>query len=400
MSTTTREYMTISKDKNKVNNYEGIWRESNIIKKTDYDDNNEPLPWPEQNKSVWNKKIFIDKLQKIEEILIKTNKFISLPDKEVRNCVYGDVYEIDTKLFYLNNNYWTDGLLHYVTEHDIRPSNEFINMIISLNIHESARAKGKEILNIPAISLVKYGKQYLKVSRNQILIMDALMIHGSFTKKYRDNKDKRKYRYSEHTGLLDFDDKGLDKIIISGKTYRVDKHDDDIYLPENMVEAYDYEYFFHTHPATPKPGGRVDVGVLYEFPSTSDIFHFIEHYNNGTTQGSIVITSEGMYIIRKYIVDDKRINIKDTDKIFNQIDKYIQTIQNKAIKKYGKDFSLNTFYSEIAQDVYYINLLNKKLNQFQIHIEYKPREKDSKGRWIIGTIYLPVYAIEPKFTKK
>jgi hypothetical protein len=44
-------------------------------------------------------------------------------------------------------------------------------------------------------------------------------------------------------------------------------------------------------------------------------------------------------------------------------------------------------------------MVNKKLNEYDIHIEYKPREKDIKGRWILGTIYLPVYAIEPKIKK-
>jgi hypothetical protein len=390
--------MIILKKGNKILKYEGIWRNNFVIKKSDYDYKGKLIPWPKSSKSIWKRNIFIKKLVEIENILIKKGNFVQLHGKKVRNCIFGDIYEVDTKLFYIGNNYWTDGLLHYIKKHKIKPSNEFISMIMTTNIHGTKKTN-RQILNIPAVSLIKYDKKYLKISRNQLLIMDALMKHGSYTKKYIDNNDKDKFRYSEHTGLLDFNENKLDKIVISGKTNRVDEHDDDIFLPENMIEAYDYEYFFHTHPATPKPGGRADVGILYEFPSTSDIFHFIEHYNNGTTQGSIVITPEGLYIIRKYIVDDKKILLKKSNNMYKNIDKYTQNIQKKAINKYGTDFSIYKFYSEIAQDIQYINLLNKKLNEYDIHIEYKPREKDKKGRWIIDTIYLPVYAIEPKIKK-
>ena len=99
--------------------------------------------------------------------------------------------------------------------------------------------------------------------------------------------------------LLDFNNSGLEKIIISGNTSRVDANDDVIFLPKNMIDAFDYEYIFHTHPPTPKQGARANVGILYEFPSISDLFHFMDHYNEGKTQGSIVIAPEGMYIIRK-----------------------------------------------------------------------------------------------------
>lgn len=393
------EYMTVSRKGKIIFKYEGLWRQNYAIKKNDYDAIGQLIPWPKSSNSVWNNDIFMKKLYAIEELLIKKNNFVSLPGKQIRNCIFGDKYETDTKLFFVGNNYWTDGLYHYIKTHNIKPSNEFIDMIMSLDIHKQKRNSTKEILNIPAVSMIKHGKKYLKISRNQLMIMDALMKHGSNTKKYVDEENKNKFKYSEHTGLLDFDNGGLEKILISGKTTRVDDDDDDIYMPENMIEAYDYEYFFHTHPATPRPGGRAGVGILYEFPSTSDLFHFVEHYNNGTTQGSIIIASEGMYIIRKHIVDDKKIVIDDSDKFYDVINRQMQKIQNKAINKYKTNFSLHKFYSKIAQDTSYIKMLNNKLNQYNIHIEYKPREKDKKGRWIIGTVYLPIYVIEPKIKK-
>ena len=65
-----------------------------------------------------------------------------------------------------------------------------------------------------------------------------------------------------------------------------------------MIDAVDFEYMFHTHPATPYPGARINEGILYEFPSVSDLFHLIDHHNDGITQGSMIITPEGMYIIK------------------------------------------------------------------------------------------------------
>src|SRR3989304_6871158 len=148
-------------------------------------------------------------------------------------------------------------------------------------------------------------KLYLKWTTNQINVLDALMSAGGkkiYSGKLGDAK------YSEHFGLLDFNFKGLEKIILSTKM-RLDPSDDEIYMPKNIPDAYDYEYMFHTHPPTPKIGGRAKDGVLYEFPSISDLMHFVEHSNEGETQGSVVITPEGIYIIRKYIDNKKKIKL-------------------------------------------------------------------------------------------
>ena len=45
------------------------------------------------------------------------------------------------------------------------------------------------------------------------------------------------------------------------------------------MDASFYQYLFHTHPPTPKPGGRAGEGIVYEFPSIGDILHFIDHFN-------------------------------------------------------------------------------------------------------------------------
>ena len=135
----------------------------------------------------------------------------------------------------------------------------FIDMIFRhqidpriLRTHKSTKLKG--------IKIVKYNKTYLKLARNQIFILDALMKHGSY-KRYVDPDNKTIFRYSEHAGILDFDNQGLERVIISGNTSLIDIDDNDIYFPNNMLDMFDYEYMFHTHPPTDGLGGRAKDGI-------------------------------------------------------------------------------------------------------------------------------------------
>ena len=200
--------------------------------------------------------------------------------------------------------------------------------------------------------------------------------------------------------MLDFSGTKLDKIIVSGKTQRTDQDDHDIFLPLNMIEAYDYEYMFHTHPPTPYPGARAKEGIIYEFPSINDIFHFIEHRNNGNIQGSIVIAPEGVYIIRsRGIGIDDKIIINDEDKVFNELETKLFEIQDEAIEKYGRDIK-GIFYGKVAQDKSFIKKFNKYLKNYNIKILYKPRIKDKLNNWIIDNLNIVVNPIEPILIKK
>ena len=282
---------------------------------------------------------------------------------------------------------------HYISVHNIQPSEEFVDLIFRTRFDPLVLSRTPS-KRIKGVVIEKENKKYLKITRNQMFIIDALMKHGSY-KHYVDKFNKNIFRYSEHAGVIDFDSIGVEKIIVSGKTTRIDKGDEDIFQPRGMVDMYDYEYIFHTHPATPKPGGRVNLGILYEFPSISDLFHFMDHYNQGTTQGSLVIAPEGLYVIKK--VEDKlgKININEDD-FFNKAKRIYNTVQNDAIKKYGTKFSYNEFYTKIAPDKYYINRINNVINKFDMHIEYYYRVKDKMGRWVIDTVYLPIYVVEAK----
>jgi len=382
--------MNILKQGNKYYKYESFWRKSkndNMV-----DKNNNKFPWPKPSNTKWqNEDNFIPKLKDVQKSLLKTN-FIAYKPSEYTSCHICGKKNVNKGIFTLNNIRWENGLIHYIEVHNIRPSDIFIDIIFRYDFGKKfQKIKLKNNKFLKGTHVVRHNQKFLKIDRNQMLIMDALMKHGS-EKQYIDDR-KKVFRYSEHAGLLDFNKTILEKVIVYANTTRVDPHDDDIFLPGNLVDAFDYEYIFHTHPATPKPGGRADVGILYEFPSMGDIFHFIDHFNDGNTQGSIVITAEGIYIIRKKTKDLKKILVNE-DKLYKQMMKEFSDIQDEAIKKYGVNFSANTFYSKIAQDKQYINRLNKIANKYMIHIDFYPRIKDEKGNWIIDTVYVPVYPVE------
>lgn len=240
-------------------------------------------------------------------------------------------------------------------------------------------------------------KKYIKITRNQLFILDALLNDGGHEKKYHDRYNN--LRYSEHFGMLDFNTHGLEKIIISGETERMDEHDEEILLPSDVPDALDYEYIFHTHPPTPLPGSRINQGILYEFPSISDIYHFADLYNDGETQGSIVLAPEGIYIITARS-NVKRIKYPKLQKVEEDMLKELRKIQEKAISSFDKNFNLEYFYKKIAKKTKkYLNEYNNLINKYwgkQIKILFKGRNKDKKTKkWLIDSFYLPVKVIEP-----
>lgn len=387
--------MNINKINNKIYYYESVWRPKKNVKLLDK--NGKPFPYPKEGKPWTNKNIFLERLSNIEKILEKNKKFNKLSEK--KNCLLCNEKNISTKQYILNNIIWEDSLHHYIKKHNIKPSQKFIDFIFFSQIdNQLSRIKSKNknsnIINLKSKIIIKDKKdkiKYVKLNSNQILILDALMNHGGYIKRYLENsKNKYRYRFSEHAGILDFKGNFLEKIIVSGKTNRKDAGDDEIFLPQNLPENFEYEYLFHTHPPTPKPGGRVSDGILYEFPSIGDILHFIDHYNDGKTIGSIVITPEGLYNIRKLKLDKNKININE-NKLFKQYINLSDKVQNKAIKKYTENFNTYTFYTKISQDKSYLNIINNLLKKFKLYIDFFPRSKDKKGTWVINSVYLPIY---------
>jgi hypothetical protein len=363
--------------------FEGLW-------KSDINDTNNKLDWPEDRPSAWSgKDPFMNKLHNVEKYLKSKKKFYLY--KSHKKCLLCQKPVI-SGIFKLNKILWEDGYMHYIDKHNIKPSSKFLDVIYIFTPKKQVK-----LMRVDGVLYEKNALQFIKVERNQLMILDALMEHGGYTKKYMDSKNHMTYRYSEHFGLIDFHNSSVDKIIISGKTSRVDEKDNEIYLPRNIPEILDYEYMFHTHPPTPKPGGRVQIGILYEVPSICDIFYFINKFNKGQIQGSIIVAAEGLYIIRALNLAIKKIKINEKE-FYKKIKKVYNNVQKNSIAKYGHEFTNDFFYSTIAQNTQCIDDINKTLNQYKLHVDFYSRIKVN-NRWILETVYLPVYTIDPVVEK-
>lgn len=368
---------------------EGYWRNSEKSTKKDY--NNKLFPYPVPHKKKWlMQEEFLVKLNDLETYLRRKNKYIK--HKKPKDCVLCSHKAVERGYFIMNKVMWPDSLFHYINKHNIKPSESFTDIVFRFQ-YPTNKVTMERIFDGQVYVIRK--RRYLKLSRNQIGIMDALMEHGGTSKKYVDNVDTDKFRYSEHAGVLDFNKDILEKVIISGKTTLVDKYDDEIFLPNNLDAFFDYEYIFHTHPPTPNPGSRVKYGILYEFPSINDVLHFIDHYNDGTTQGSIVMAPEGMYVIRRKSSKNTRLKFNEETFISNAMD-LIEEIQDEYINIYGTKISRKVFYEKVASDHDPINRVNKFMNKYDIHIDYFHRQKDKCGNWVIETVYLPIAVSEKK----
>lgn len=376
---------------------EKIWRS----KKNDNsrDSRGELFPFPSNQKPWSGNEIILNRIKNIDQVLDEKNRY----DKYIvsKNCLLCDKKNVSTKKYRYSGFMWEDGLVHYIDKHNIEPSTEFKEFILNRSMTKLLNRSGNNRNNLQDTSLTKKSKtkgrlilsrvinnehEYVMINRNQMLIMDALMIHGGYAKKYIDTENNST-RYSEHAGFLDFDGNSLSKIIVSGRTTRVDEGDDDIYLPMDMDDMFEYEYIFHTHPPTPRPGGRAEEGILYEFPSTGDLYHFIDHHNGGNVIGSLIVTAEGLYNIHKLSTSSSDIKVDD-DELFKKYDRVFNKVQEASIKKYGTKFDTKTFHSVIAQDLEHITQINSVLNKFDIQVDFYPRKKDKTGNWIIDTVFL------------
>lgn len=366
----------------KMYKLESIWKKNE--KDNSKDSRGRPFMFPKIGTKWSGQQQFIDRLIEIQEFLTNNNKSSELFKKEsCSNCLLCPEKCVVSGRFILGRYIWDDGLVHYISKHNIKPTEKFIDKIFNYEM------KGNAPLKLTGRIKDNKDVKYLRLGKNQIMILDALMVHGGYNKKYYDTKEQNIIRYSEHAGYIDIEDKIVRNIIVSGNTLRVDTGDEEIFLPISTHDMYKYEYIFHTHPPTPKPGGRAKDGILYEFPSIGDILHFIDHHNDGHVIGSLVMTAEGLYNIRKLPNSSRKIKI-DEDKFYDEMRKIFKQVQNSAIAEYGNSFNRYTFYSKISQDEKYINIVNQGLQKYNLIIDYYPRNKNFRGRWIVDTIYVPL----------
>lgn len=343
---------------------------------------NDKFPIPVERNSWSNKNTVIEKLSIIENMLISQHSIVILQEP-IKCLLCGDV--ISNFIFLFENYCWYQGLRHYIKKHNIKPSSKFISYLMSHD-PENINKCVKSTVMINGVLKHINNFSYIKLRENQIHLLDAVFEHGSYRPRYKE-KHIQRTKFSEHLGALDIRDHKLHHVAIFG-TDRVVKNDPEIYMADAPAEIDEYEYIFHTHPSTPTPGGRVLGGILYELPSTNDLNHFIIHFNNYATQGSIVVAPEGLYIIRKYHTNKEQIKVPH--KIFKLFAKLKMKLQLDAIDKYGTKFTQDFFYETIAQDMTVINTINDFLIKYDLYIDYYPRQKNYDGDWVIGSIYLPI----------
>jgi hypothetical protein len=374
--------MNVENINKSINFYESFFQNE---QKLDLIDNKYPLKKniiKKIKQKPWNGEfIFCNKLYKLQTELKKNNKYMYSTIK----CEICEMKIYETE-YIIKNYHWNESLLHYIMYHNYLPSVSFIEFIFG---HYVSLTNNNNIIKLPSIEYQKNKNKFLKIDKNQLQILDALMLQGS-KNIYLDEKNNNKY--SEHSGVLKLDgNNNLDSFIIASKSTTIVEGDPEIFFPANMIEAYDHKYIFHTHPPTGGLAGRINEGVIYEFPSASDIIHFIEHAFFGIVRGSIVICPEGVYIITKknknknVIVFDKK-NKKKFKSEYNEIgsetqQKYIDYYTNKY-KKLDK-----IFYTKIAKNKKFLNELNEFIKKYNIVIKYYHRIKIN-DRWIINDIYL------------
>lgn len=368
-----------------------VWRKSKKDKSVD--DKGKIFPFPKKEKPWSGQSSFLNQLKMIQEHLVIQKKMENEKNEIVekiekignhKDCLICKKENISAEKYILGKFVWNKNLYHYIKNHNIKPPDEFIDKIWNAEI-----IRKNDDIKINAEIKIKNNQKYLRLGRNQLMIIDALMKHGGYNKKYHDSQNDQLIRYSEHAGYIDIREKYVENIIVSGNTLRVDRGDEEIFLPTNSPDTYKYKYIFHTHPPTPRPGGRVTEGILYEFPSIGDILHFIDHHNDGNTMGSLVMTPEGLYNIRKKTNNNEKIQINE-DEMYNEIRKIQKKVQEHAINNYGTKFSTYEFYSKISQDRKYIDAINNKLNKYNLAIDFYPRTKDFKGLWIVDSVYVPI----------
>lgn len=289
-----------------------------------------------------------------------------------------DLCAVDDE-YILGSLIWDDEVIKKMEDCHF-PSKYFVSVITATQIH------GKYICNVPMKIPKTLKKQftYIPFPSHSLLVLDAVWKQGS-GRRY---KYQSRFLYSEHSGVLSVADKRVDQVIVLSNTNRVDPSDSEIFLPTNSDAFSDYPYMFHTHPNNGSWGGRMKDGIAYEFPSASDIYNFTEYYDKGKTQASIIVSPEGMYIIRpvtyvnKYSLDQHHYaGINDT----------INNLETKAMSLIkGKVNDAASFYKYISNNTRYIARFNNYLAKINVYIEYFPRILVN-GEWVLRPVYLPYF---------
>ena len=305
------------------------------------------------------------------------------------------------KYYRLANIIWPNNIQHIINHHKYYPSEYFVQIIMHCVILNNSIINPPLQITLDEISIFSY----IILHYNKLLILDALMKQGSYPRYSANSDGIDKYIYSEHSGVIAIENKLAGNIIIAANSNRIDVNDNNIYLPTNSNILAEHPFLFHTHPVTHniestyKPdsklsyAGRLDEGILYEFPSANDVLNFIKYRKQGMAQASIVIAPEGIYVVRPLIYKQTH-NINK--EYHNKLQGFIINLERKAVKKYKnlKNISKpSVFHNHISPDQSFIQMYNNFTTQINIFIEYYPRQKKN-GEWILPEISLPYIDID------
>src|SRR6185503_12034594 len=93
----------------------------------------ELFPFPKHSDVEWaGKQTILDRLKNIDEYLDikKKRKVYSEPE----DCLLCDKKNVSTKRYELMSMMWEDGLEHYISVHNVEPSNQFKQFILNKKI--------------------------------------------------------------------------------------------------------------------------------------------------------------------------------------------------------------------------------------------------------------------------
>lgn len=279
----------------------------------------------------------------------------------------------------LSNIVWPTTLEDIIKTQHKYPSEPFVKIILNTVVIDSHIINKPLVLPPDKISSL----EYIPLHHNNLLILDSLLSNGSCSRY----ESKNKQVYSEHSGVMTVKNNKIDKIVISTQTNRLDPSDTTILLPNNTDEMLTSPYLFHTHPNATDYAGRLNEGIILEFPSVHDIFNFVKYVEVGQTQASIIVAPEGMYVIRS-IIFDKKFKI---DKDFSQkLKSFILDLEELAIQNSFTSKNLSDpdiFHQVVGSELTYIESYNEFIKETNIMIEYYPRIKKN-GEWYLRPINL------------
>lgn len=253
-----------------------------------------------------------------------------------------------------DNGYYKLGCFRWKIVKGGKPSDTFNNMLLHLMIIN------KKVINVP-FRIKKEGNyvfKYIFFDSNKLNILDGIFLQGS-KKIYINNRD---HIYSEHVGSIISDDNEIKSVNIIARNGRIKMNDDELFMAPNIEKDEYTPYVFHTHPI---PSDKRKTGVPFEVPSSNDILHFMYSNVNHGVIGHIVISAEGLYVIRSLFIDpDYEPFMKKKQVIYADL----QSIIVSALVKEKNDCNKC------------IDYINKSIKKYDTMIEFYPRTKDDNLR--------------------